>query len=295
MVTAVSDAATAVRAMQLGAYDYVIKPLDLETITAAVERALERRRLLAENARFRRELDENISGLARGVAHELRNPLAIISSAAQWGLKRVRDDADLSETLEAITSNVRVADRIIRELSDFAASRTLKVRAESVEPVIDAAIELVRPELVRAHIDLERERDPDAPTLLIDPDRLQQTFVNILLNTVHAVGDGGRIEIRSRCDGDAHACITVEDDGPGIRLEDRERIFDPFVSLRAGGTGLGLAFCRRIVRAHAGTVTATAGPLGGARFTLRLPVPSAEALAAVAQWNARPISMERLP
>ncbi|HEX9288158.1 MAG TPA: ATP-binding protein, partial [Anaeromyxobacteraceae bacterium] len=111
------------------------------------------------------------------------------------------------------------------------------------------------------------------PPVLADPDGLHQVLVNLLVNAVSAVAEGGRVGVRARPGGDggAQVALEVHDDGPGVPEALRERIFDPFFTTRPDGTGLGLAVCARIVAAHGGDIRVGQGPLGGACFTVQLP------------------------
>ena len=102
-----------------------------------------------------------------------------------------------------------------------------------------------------------------------DHEQLRQVFLNLVLNSLDALPHGGAIQVTAA--GDDGVTITVADDGPGIAAEPADQIFDPYVSTKETGLGLGLAICRRIVEAHGGRITAANGPAGGAVFTVRLP------------------------
>jgi signal transduction histidine kinase len=101
---------------------------------------------------------------------------------------------------------------------------------------------------------------------------LHQVLVNLVVNAVNAVPEGGRVGVRARAGEGGQLALEVHDDGPGVPEALRERIFDPFFTTRPDGTGLGLAVCARIVAAHGGDIRVGAGPLGGACFTVQLPV-----------------------
>jgi signal transduction histidine kinase len=111
--------------------------------------------------------------------------------------------------------------------------------------------------------------------VLAAPDELHQVLVNLLVNAVEAVAPGGRVGVRARVAG-GQVAIEVHDDGPGVPEALRERVFDPFFTTRAEGTGLGLAVCARVVAAHGGDIQVGVGPWGGALFTVTLPAAEAQ-------------------
>jgi two-component system sensor histidine kinase HydH len=226
--------------------------------------------LAALRASQRRAVEnEKLASLGRaaaGVAHEVRNPLAVIRSSAALLLER--SQAGDREEVKAATFIVEEVDRLdgfVRRLLDF--SRPLVVARRRTD--IGELLERVRT-LAGGAIEVETaagERD-------VDPDLLAQALLSIALNAREAAGAAGRVRLAA---GERGALLRIEvaDDGAGVDARDAERIFEPFVTTRPTGTGLGLPMARRAIEAHGGSLRLEGdglGPAGrGARFVLEIP------------------------
>ena len=153
-------------------------------------------------------------------------------------------------------------------------ARPLDVHLEAVEPrrLFEEAAALLRPHVEQAELGLEIEVEESCPRIAGDPALLEQVLSNLILNAIEAAESPGRIVLRASAAGARRVAIQVDDDGPGIPSQLRDDLFKPFVTGRSGGTGLGLALCRKIVEAHGGTVEVGQSDLGGARFVIRLSV-----------------------
>ncbi|MBL8602341.1 MAG: hypothetical protein JNK72_10505 [Myxococcales bacterium] len=217
----------------------------------------------------------HVGRLAAGVAHELRNPLAVIETSV-WIVKNATDDPRILRHVARITEQVGVASAIVGELLDAARERPLVRREVVLDAVCDEAIAWVprRPEVA-----VLREGEGGPLRVVGDPRRLRQVLINLVSNALEAMAGlaAPRLTVGLWRDGDM-ARVTVRDTGPGIAPALLPRLFEPLVTTRPGGTGLGLALARDIVAAHQGTLDATNHPEGGACFTLRLPLePAPEA------------------
>jgi signal transduction histidine kinase len=207
---------------------------------------------------------------AAGVAHEIRNPAQTIQSAMDVLARRVKDD----ETREIVETVKEEAARLGRFAADFlAAGRppTPRYVATDLEElcrrVADRLPAPVRPPGLSIEIVPPQERIEAE----CDPEQLTQVVRNLIENAVQAAGSAGHVRVSFARDA-ATAAILVEDSGPGVAARMRDEIFEPFVSRRPGGTGLGLAVAGRIVEAHGGRITcAISTALGGALFAIRLP------------------------
>ena len=161
-------------------------------------------------------------------------------------------------------------NRIVGDLLAFARPSTPDLQEAALARVADEAVASAVAqqgtpiEVVRAH-------DPALPEVRIDARLVRQAIVNVAVNAAQAMVRGGRITVRTLRD-DGAAVVEIEDDGPGIPTEVRERIFEPFFTTKATGTGLGLAVVRRIVEGHGGTVQVRPAPERGTVFALRFPV-----------------------
>ncbi|MCG8592086.1 MAG: HAMP domain-containing histidine kinase, partial [Proteobacteria bacterium] len=157
------------------------------------------------------------------------------------------------------------------------ARSALEVTVGPLGPVVEGAAEFLRPHLNENRLALEVSLDPQVPAVRFDPDRVAQVLTNLLGNAVKYARRGGTVEVQMRAVESAEGAfveVAVSDDGPGVALEDRERIFEPYVRAddRSGGVGLGLAISRRIVEAHGGEIAVSEAPGGGSRFAFTLPV-----------------------
>ncbi len=207
--------------------------------------------------------------LAGTIGHELRNPLGVIESSVYILRGRVGSDERTLKHLDRIGDQVTISNRIINTLLDLIRDRPLDRGRIALEGVLATAREAVT---VPEGVTLEVVGLDGLPELEGDAAQLRQAFLNLLENAVQAVGATGTVRVTGAREGTT-AVVRVEDSGPGIAAAVRARLFEPLVTTRAGGIGLGLAFVRRIVERHGGTVACDArGALGGARFVVRLPL-----------------------
>ncbi len=212
--------------------------------------------------------------LIAGVAHEVNNPLMAISAIAQQRLEDEDLRADDRQDLTQILRQSRRAGKLLSGLLRFARSGG-EPRAETanVTRVLSEAIDLVSYQFGVAEITLDAAIAPDLPRVLGDPARLEQVFVNLLSNAIHAVRQvkpPRLITIRTGRD-EHNVWLTLTDNGPGIPAPLRRRLFRPFVTTKGRqGTGLGLYISRQIVRDAGGDIEAEASPEGGAQFRIRL-------------------------
>ncbi len=196
--------------------------------------------------------------LATSVAHEVNNPLAAISSLVQSLLARAADERD-RETFRLIISQITRISGVLRDLMDFARPRAPEPRPTDLNQVLIKSIELASYDKRFKRLAIRTKLSP-LPTLQLDPDRMQQVFLNLLLNARDAIGDeaeSGEIMISTNTP-DGEVIAEIADNGSGIAPELLPRIFDPFVTTKpkGQGTGLGLAVCHSIVAAQGGRITA---------------------------------------
>jgi two-component system sensor histidine kinase PilS (NtrC family) len=222
---------------------------------------------------------ERLAGLgqvAAGLAHELRNPLASMSGS----LELLRAEAARPEDRRLMDIVLREAGRLDQLVGRFLEySRPAAPRREAVDlaRLARETLEVFANDPAAARVRLVQELVPTPAWC--DADQLRQVLWNLLVNAAQAAlaapraERGGQVEVRVRCAPlpDGGAALEVADDGPGIAAEDLARIFTPFFTTKARGTGLGLATVQRVVDAHGGTVTAASVPGRGARFAVRLP------------------------
>jgi two-component system sensor histidine kinase HydH len=217
--------------------------------------------------------------LAAQIAHEVRNPLAVIRSAAQGLGEAVSPgDAEGLRAAQVITAEIDRLNSVITSLLAFARPLQLQPHPVAVGELFDRALLLARDELAAKKVRVQRQEPAGLLPVNADPDLISQVLLGLLANATEAVPPGGEIRLQARAvDGTVEMDVT--DSGPGVSPELRERIFEPFFTTRARGTGLGLAIAKQIVEAHAGRIV-LGDHRGGARFTVRLPVANRSALAA---------------
>jgi two-component system sensor histidine kinase HydH len=236
-----------------------------------------------------------VGQVAAGVAHELRNPLTSIKMLVQTGLEGENSPGLPAEDLTVIEHEIRRMEQCIRVFLDFARPPDSERRRADLTEVVHRALALVEGRARRQKVNLVSELPSQPIMMRIDPEQIHQVLVNLLLNALDALPRGGtvQVEVTRRVDGDDPASpnspsnhgeveVQVRDDGPGIAPRIRERLFEPFVSSKETGLGLGLSICKRLIEAHRGTIRGDNARDGGAVFTFSLPL-NEEPAAAVAK------------
>ncbi len=210
--------------------------------------------------------------LAAQIAHQLKNPLAIINNAAYSLEKGVRDGKNTSlQQLGIIREEVERSDRIITKLMGYAQLAEGKVERLQIVEELERAIGEVFPARAQYDITLERDYFPHLPPLLMQRGHLSEILVNILQNAREVTGGQGHILIRVRHGPDGSIIVSLTDDGPGIAPDQLERIFEPYFSTKERGTGLGLAIARHNAEIYAGWIKVESELGKGATFILHSP------------------------
>jgi PAS domain S-box-containing protein len=235
---------------------------------------------------------ESIGTLAAGVAHEVKNPLAVLKMGVEYMNKTATGaDKNVALVLTEMRDAIERADKVTRGLLDFAAARQLDVQAEDLNRVLEQTLVLLRHELNKQQIELVMQLEPSLPRVAIEKNQIQQVFVNLLMNAIHAMSQGGTLTvrtsktrlIRSRHDegsrtsnqifiGDTVVMTEIEDTGPGISTANLAKLFDPFFTTKPTGvgTGLGLPVSKKIVELHGGSIEISNRAEGGVRVAVML-------------------------
>jgi PAS domain S-box-containing protein len=231
-----------------------------------------------EEEKRRIERLASIGAFMSGIAHEIKNPLVAIKTLAEL-LPEQYDDEEFRETFTKVTLNeVDRIDTLVRRLRSLSSGSTVPLHPLKVITPLEETLSLVSGELTRRHVKVVRDYQSPVPPIMGDHDQLKQVFVNLCLNGVEAMGDGGVLQVTigsqgKHVDQPSELIIQIADTGPGIPAEHLANIFDPFFTLKDQGTGLGLAICRGIIDYHRGSITAANRSEGsGAVFTVKLPV-----------------------
>lgn len=242
----------------------------LEQVVQQVEEVAERQQR-HQSEMLRAEQLAAVGQLAASVAHEVRNPLTSIKMLVELAI-RARDPKPLTtEDLRVIHREATRLEHTVQSFLDFA--RLPKPQREScdVREVIAQAIELVRARASQQKIEIVQLCPEEPLAVSVDRNQLCTVLVNLYLNAIDAMPHGGRLEVRVAATPGQAVSITVADTGPGIEAELLSRLFTPFFSTKATGTGLGLSLSRRIVEEHGGTLCYANRPTGGAIFEISLP------------------------
>lgn len=224
-----------------------------------------------EEELFRATKHASVGRLAAGVAHEIGNPLASISSLVQE-LQTEELSPFTKESLTTINQHVHRIARIVRNLGDFARLYPRQKTPTDLRDILENTLNLIRYDKNFRKIEIRTDVQ-DTPKLKIDPDQIQQVFLNLILNARDAMPDGGNLDISVKQD-DGHVLMLFADTGRGIDADVRDKVFDPFFSTKGPtkGTGLGLSICYSIIKDHGGTIEIDSEKDKGTRFTIKIPV-----------------------
>lgn len=304
LVTGYSDDATIVRALRAGVRDYVFKSTEyLDYLPEAVRRVLEQERTKAELARTSKEREKalqdlqskneelrlttqqlwqaarlaGVGELAASIAHELNNPLGIVSLRIEGVLARTPTDDPRRRPLEVVEQEVERMGKLVGNLLNFARAGRDQVSTVSVADEVRKTIELTEPHMRRLRVEVIPDFHP-VPDIFADRQQLRQVLLNLFTNAGDAMAKGGRLIARVRSSElpPARPAVVVEviDNGVGILPEHMGRVTEPFFTTKEDGkgTGLGLAICRRIANEHAGKLEIDSEVGKGTTVRIILPV-----------------------
>jgi signal transduction histidine kinase len=215
-----------------------------------------------------------VGQVAAGVAHELRNPLTSVKMLVQAGLEGPEPAGVPLEDLGIIEHEVRRMEGCIQTFLDFARPPASERRRTDLLAVVRRALALLEGRARRQKVALTVDLPPGPVELSIDPEQIHQVLLNLLLNALDALPRGGevRLEVHGPTPAAQAVTVRIRDTGPGIAARIHERLFEPFVSSKETGLGLGLSICRRLIEAHGGTIQGNNAPEKGAVFEFTLPV-----------------------
>jgi signal transduction histidine kinase len=235
-----------------------------------------RRLARAQEEARRSERLAALGQLSAGLAHELRNPLAVIKGAAETLTRKLQSvDPVTTEVAGYISSEVNRLNGIVTRFLDFARPLKLERRLEQIPPLLDRALKVIHDRLPEVQVAVERQYAEPLPAVQVDPELCEQVFANLALNAYEAMAaEGGKLRVTAaaaQSDGRPGVEIRFEDTGPGIPPELREQIFNPLFTTKENGVGLGLSLVSKIVDDHRGWIRVTSEPGKGACFRIFLP------------------------
>jgi two-component system NtrC family sensor kinase len=248
----------------------------------AILRDIEQRKIL-EAQLLQSEKLSSVGQLASGVAHEINNPVGVISMFTQMLLETRKDQPDDPEVekLQLIESQAEHIAKITKNLLEFARPKEFQIGRVDINKSIENTLELVKPHLHKQKVELVMNLAEGLPEILGDGTQLDQVFMNLTLNALHSMPEGGRLSISTTpATVDSGALenggveIRISDSGCGIPKEDLHRIFEPFFTTKkvGKGTGLGLSVTYNIVKNHKGSLLVESEEGHGSTFVIRLPV-----------------------
>ena len=232
-------------------------------------RAMERLRLKERLARA--EKLSSLGEMAAGISHEIRNPLGIIRSSAEL-LKKKAAKVDPTNTIpDIIVEESSRLNSIITDFINYAKPRSPNIAPCRVEEVIEKNITFLEAQMNKQGYNIEKRYQNSLPQIMADSNMLYQSFLNILINAMQAMPNGGRILVELSSN-DHLLTVHFDDEGKGIPPENLEKIWDPFFTTKDMGTGLGLGIVKNIIESHGGSIQIVNRPVRGARVTIELPV-----------------------
>jgi two-component system, NtrC family, sensor histidine kinase HydH len=289
MLTGFATLESAMAAVRAGACAYLVKPCATQELLVTVEQTMRQVRLHGEKRELARraQMVEKLAAvgtMTAGLSHEIRNPLnaaALQLSVLERRVHRLEAarQPPLLEPLTLVKDEIRRLDHILEDFLQFARPREFVPQPVDLVPVVARVLDLLGGDAERRGVRLERDLDP-VPAVAGDEERIRQVLVNLCLNALEAIPPGGLVRVSCRPgepvpdhpDAPPMVDVFVDDDGPGVPPDQRDRIFEPFFTSKAKGSGLGLSIVHAIVTQHGGTIRVDASPEGGARFALGLPL-----------------------
>jgi signal transduction histidine kinase len=243
----------------------------MQRVLVDIERVVEQLQQ-REREVLRAEQLAAVGQVAAGIAHELRNPLTSVKMLVQTGLEGQTPHGLPGEDLKIIEGEVRRMEQCIQTFLDLARPPRSERRRTDLAETLRRSLLLVEGRARRQRVTIHCAAGSEPLWLEIDPEQIHQVIVNLLLNALDALPRGGSITLMAARSSTGKAVeVRVQDNGPGIAARIKERLFEPFVSSKETGLGLGLSICKRLIEAHGGTIRGENLHGGGALFTFTLP------------------------
>jgi signal transduction histidine kinase len=252
-----------------------------ERLAASFERTKEAERLAA------------MGQLSASLAHEIRNPLASLKGSIPILTEGIPEDDSRQEFVNIVEKEIQRLEGLTGQFLNYAKPPSPAWAKDDLDAVVQGVVRLVEKQAQRHQVMIEMHLDGKLPLTRMDSSRMRQVVLNLALNAIEAMSEGGVLRFTTRLQtprkssarrrksskrstGESFLVLVVEDAGPGIAPELRAHLFEPFVSTKEKGTGLGLAVVYQCVKLHGGTIDVGESAEGGARFTIRLPLRSQE-------------------
>ena len=238
-------------------------------VLASIVDITDRKRI--EEQLRRTELLAELGTLASGMAHEIGTPMNVILGRAEFAMRRI-EDARAKQSLQTIVTQVERITKIMNQFLVFARRRPAERRAVAVRDIVEDSLEMLHERMARHQIQVTAEVPDDLPLVHADPDQISQVLLNLFINALHAMPEGGTLNVRVKPQANVVA-LVIADTGHGIPREHLGKIFTPFFTTKevGKGTGLGLTVVHGIIEEHGGSITVDSEPGKGTTFTILLP------------------------
>jgi signal transduction histidine kinase len=276
MVTGINSREGKIKSLERGIDDYILKPFDHEELLAKVQVMLRIKRLYNDLLKTRQDLLKAermaaVGQLAAAMAHEIRNPLSIISASVQYIKNKKTIQDDHREMMATILRKISEIDGIIRELLVMARPIKLKSDIIDLNVCLQNVSGFIREKCLAHGVNLHFKFEQDLARVRGDEEHLQRTFLNVLLNALDSMPGGGELYISTRQADKDTVCVEIKDTGEGIGKEDIEHLFEPFFSRKISGSGLGLFMVKMIIDELKGDIKVDSTPHQGTTFNIFLP------------------------
>lgn len=276
ILTAYTDLSVAIDAINSGiVYRYLVKPWDTDELKITIRQAFERfdlfndnklltQELLNKNLELHKKLVELketqekllrteklavVGQLTASIGHELRNPLSRIKTAAALLRNEIKDpNTETDELLKIVDNEVMISTKIINDLLDFSRERKPNLKPNDLNAIISDTLKRVR---FPDDISIDQQLDPSIPLLHLDDGQIQQIIINLLMNSIQATDNGGKVYVKTAMNGDS-VDLTIKDTGCGIPPENLDKIFEPLFTTKPKGIGLGMSIVKMLIEKHGG-------------------------------------------
>jgi two-component system sensor histidine kinase HydH len=234
-----------------------------------IERRAEEKRRLIDKL-HQSERMATLGEMIASVSHEIKNPLGIIRSTADLLEKKVIQIEPQNQLATVIREEADRLNRIVTEFLDFARPQIPRVHPVRIESILEKNLHFLETELARHSITIQRDFPSDSQTVFVDQDLIYRAFLNILLNAIQALPEGGTIGVKVQYDSQG-VKIEIKDSGTGLSPEELTKVFKPFFTTKEKGSGLGLAIVKNIIEAHQGTIGMVNSETGGTSVIITIP------------------------
>ena len=230
---------------------------------------------------FQRRVDRfaSVGELSAVIAHEIRNPLTGIRTTIQYVGRKLDAKSSLKTDLDDAIKELDRIEQFTTDLLQFTSPKSLQLEEQGITPILSKVLDNLSLQFGESEITLRRDLAEDLPRIPLDADAIQQVFLNLILNAIDAMPDGGQLRVTTssrRYRSRQAVEVAFHDTGCGIQEDNLDKIFDPFFTTRPNGTGLGLSISLQILREHGGRVNVRNRSQGGTTFRLSFPVPAGE-------------------